>query len=75
MVLLFDLLIIGLSFVLPDTMANRTAFAGVFLNPIDATRVVALLAISGKEMFGPAGAQLVRSLGSVPQAVTFLSPC
>jgi Cu-processing system permease protein len=43
MVLLFDLLIIGLSFVLPETMASRTAFAGVFLNPIDATRVATLL--------------------------------
>jgi Cu-processing system permease protein len=72
MVLLFDLLIIGLSFVLPETMASRTAFAGVFLNPIDATRVATLLAISGKEMFGPAGAQLVRLLGGVPQAVTLL---
>lgn len=72
MVLLFDLLIIGLSFVLPETIANRTAFAGVFLNPIDATRVATLLTISGKEMFGPAGAQLVRSLGGIPQAVTFL---
>ncbi len=72
MVLLFDLLIIGLGFVLPETLANRTAFAGVFLNPIDATRVATLLAVSGKEMFGPAGAQLVRSLGGVHQAVTFL---
>lgn len=72
MVLLFDLLIIGLGFVLPETMANRTAFAGVFLNPIDATRVATLLAVSGKEMFGPAGAQLVRSLGGVSQAVTLL---
>ena len=53
-------------------MANRTAFAGVFLNPIDATRVATLLAVSGKEMFGPAGAQLVRALGGIPQAVTFL---
>lgn len=72
MVLLFDLLIIGLSFVLPETIANRTALAGVFLNPIDATRVATLLTISGKEMFGPAGAQLVRSLGGIPQAVTLL---
>jgi hypothetical protein len=31
-----------------------------------------MLAISGKEMFGPAGAQLVRGLGGVPQAITLL---
>ncbi len=72
-VLLFDLLIIGLSFLLPEVWANRTAFAGVFLNPVDATRVATLLAISGKEMFGPAGAQLVRTLGGVPQAVALLA--
>jgi len=72
-VLLFDLLIIGLSFLLPEVWANRTAFAGVFLNPVDATRVATLLAISGKEMFGPAGAQLVRALGGVPQAVAMLA--
>jgi Cu-processing system permease protein len=72
MVLLFDLVIIGLSFVLPEAMANRTAFAAVFLNPVDATRVATLLAISGREMFGPAGAQLVRLLGGVPQAIAML---
>ena len=71
-VLLFDLVIIGLGFALPEVWANRTAFAGVFLNPVDATRVATMLSISGKEMFGPAGAQLVRGLGGVPQAVALL---
>lgn len=69
LVLLFDLLIIGLSFLLPEHLANRTAFAGLFVNPVDAARVATLLAISGKEMFGIAGAQLTRSLGGVPQAI------
>jgi Cu-processing system permease protein len=72
LVLLFDLLIVGLSFVLPEAWANRVAFAGVFLNPVDATRVGAMLAISGKETFGPAGAQLVRSCGGEAQAVALL---
>jgi Cu-processing system permease protein len=72
LVLLFDLLVIGLSFILPETWANRVAFVGVFLNPVDATRVATMLAISGKELFGPAGAQLVRGLGGVPQAVALL---
>jgi Cu-processing system permease protein len=73
LVLLFDLLVVGLSFVLPEAWANRVAFAGVFLNPVDATRVAAMLAISGKETFGPAGAQLVRSLGGETQAVVLLA--
>ncbi len=72
LVLLFDLIIIGLSFGLTEIWANRTAFAGVFLNPVDAARVGTMLAISGKEMFGPAGAQLVRALGGVPQAIAML---
>jgi Cu-processing system permease protein len=73
LVLLFDLLIVGLSFVLPEAWANRVAFIGVFLNPLDATRVATMLAISGKETFGPAGAQLVRSLGGEVQAVALLA--
>ncbi|MHC4550453.1 MAG: ABC transporter permease [Planctomycetota bacterium] len=72
LVLLFDLLVIGLSFLLPEAWANRIAFVGVFVNPVDATRVATMLAISGKEMFGPAGAQLMRALGGVPQAVALL---
>jgi len=72
MVLLFDLLVIGVSFLLPEVWANRLALGGVFLNPVDAARVGALLSISGREMFGPAGAQLVRALGGVGWAVASL---
>jgi Cu-processing system permease protein len=72
LVLVFDLLVIGVSFMLPEGWANRLAIAGVFLNPVDAARVGALLAISGKELFGPAGAQLVRTLGSVSSAIALL---
>jgi Cu-processing system permease protein len=71
-VLLFDLLVIGLSFLLPEGLANRTAFAALFVNPIDAARVGTLLATSGKEMFGLAGALLTRSLGGVAPAITLL---
>jgi len=72
LVLLFDLLVIGLSFLLPEIWANRAAFAGVFLNPVDAARVGTMLAVSGREMFGPAGAQLVRATGGTAQSVTLL---
>jgi len=73
LVLLFDLMIIGLSFLLPQVWANRIAFFGVFMNPIDATRIATLLAISGREMFGSAGAQLVRALGGTIQAIVLLT--
>jgi len=72
LILLFDLVAIGLAFVLPEAWGNRVAFLGVFLNPADATRVGAMLAISGKETFGPAGAQLVRALGSEAWAIALL---
>lgn len=72
LVLLYDLVVIGLAFVLPEWWANRLALVATFLNPIDACRVAALLAISGKELFGAAGAQLVRMLGGVPQAIALL---
>jgi Cu-processing system permease protein len=72
LVLLFDLLILGLGILLPEVWGNRIAFAGIFLNPVDATRVGTLLAVSGKEMFGPAGAQLVRTLGGTTQSVLLL---
>jgi len=72
-VLIFDLLIIGLSFVLPHVWANRVALAGAFLNPVDATRVATLLAVAGKEVFGSAGAQLVRALGGASPAVVLLA--
>lgn len=71
--LLFDLLIIGVSFLLPEGWANRLAFAGLFLNPIDAARIATLLVVSGKEMFGVAGALLTRSLGGVLPAEALLT--
>ncbi|HSR67753.1 MAG TPA: ABC transporter permease subunit [Acidobacteriota bacterium] len=73
LVLLFDLLVIGLSFLLPELWANRLAVTAVFLNPIDATRVAAMLSLAGSEVYGPAGAQLLRWLGSLPRAVALLS--
>jgi len=72
LVLLFDLVIVGLAFVLPEWWANRLTLLGVFLNPVDATRVAALLTVAGRETFGPAGALLVRFVGSVPWAVALL---
>lgn len=72
LVLLFDLLMVGLGFLLPEIWSNRLALTGVLLNPVDATRVAVLLALSGRELFGPAGALLIRALGGTPQAVVLL---
>lgn len=68
-VLLYDLLVIGISFLLPETSANRLAYYSAFVNPVDSARIGSLLSISGKEVFGRAGAMLVRSLGGEFAAV------
>ena len=73
LVLLFDLLVIGATFLLPEAWANRFALTALFVNPVDAARVAALLALGGKEMFGPAGAQLARTLGGSAAAATLLT--
>ena len=72
LVLLFDLVVIGLTFTIPEHWANRLALGALFANPVDATRVAALLGIAGRELFGPAGAVLVRSLGGTTQATALL---
>jgi len=72
LVLLFDLVVIGLTFAVPERWANRLALAALFANPVDATRVAALLTVSGKELFGPAGAVLVRALGGTAPATALL---
>jgi Cu-processing system permease protein len=73
LVLLFDLLVIGATFLLPEAWANRLAVAALFADPVDATRVAALLCVAGKEVFGPAGAQLARALGGTAPAVGLLT--
>lgn len=72
LVLLFDLLVIGVSFLVPELWANRLAIGGVLVNPVDAARVGTVIGIAGREMFGPAGAQLTRALGGSAQAMAFL---
>ena len=72
-VILYDLLVIGVSFLLPEFWANRLNTAAVFLNPVDAARVATILSVSGREMFGAAGAKLSRDLGGISQAVLCLT--
>ena len=71
-VLVYDLAVLGLSFLLPEGVADRAACWSLFFNPVDAARVATLLSTVGKEMFGAAGAMLVRSLGGVQPALWLL---
>lgn len=71
---LFDLLIIGLTFLLPEAYAGKVAMYGLFANPVGSARVSVLLQIAGKEVFGAAGAHILRAMGgSVQAAVVILT--
>ena len=62
-VVLYDLLVIGATFVLREWTANRFIFVSLFGNPVDMVRVISLIVLDGKDIFGAAGAALVRFLG------------
>lgn len=62
-VLFYDLLVMGGTLLVRERTANLTLFLSLFGNPVDIVRVASLIALDGKEVFGPAGAVLVRFLG------------
>ncbi len=62
-VIFYDLLVIGVTFLMKPTMANAFTLFSLFGNPVDIVRVAGLILLGGREMFGPAGALLVRTLG------------
>jgi Cu-processing system permease protein len=62
-VLFYDLLVIGGTFLLKERTANTFIFASLLGNPVDMVRVASLIVLDGKEIFGVAGAALVRFLG------------
>ena len=62
-VLFYDLLAIGLAFLLEERPANLLIFCSLFGNPADMVRVAGLLVMGGASMFGAAGAMLLKFLG------------
>ena len=62
-VLFYDLLVIGVTFLLKERSDNNFIFASLFGNPVYLVRVASLIVLDGKEVFGPAGASLLRFLG------------
>jgi Cu-processing system permease protein len=62
-VLFYDLIVIGVTFLLKERAANVFIFSSLFGNPVDMARVASLLVLDGKEVFGAAGAALVKFLG------------
>jgi Cu-processing system permease protein len=71
-VLFYDLIVIGGTFLMRERAANQFIFASLFGNPVDMTRVAGLMALDGKEIFGAAGAALVRYLGGDAASILLL---
>ncbi|MBZ5700628.1 MAG: ABC transporter permease [Acidobacteriia bacterium] len=62
-VLFYDLLVMGISFVLREKMANQFIFVSLFGNPVDMVRVSGLMLVGDVSIFGAAGAALMKFLG------------
>jgi len=62
-VLFYDLLVMGIAFLLKERAANVLIFLSLFGNPADMVRVSALIALGGTTIFGAAGALLIKFLG------------
>ena len=71
-VILYDLLVLGGSLLLKKRSANYFIFASLFGNPVDIVRVAGLLSMKGGEVFGAAGASLLKFLGGYGQAIAAL---
>jgi Cu-processing system permease protein len=71
-VIFFDLIVIGLSFLVKEHTANQILFLSLFVNPVDMVRVATLILLDGKDVFGSAGAALIRFYGNNTGSVLLL---
>ncbi len=62
-VLFYDLMVLGGTFLLKERIANIFLFASLLGNPVGMVRVASLIVLDGKEIFGAAGAALIRWVG------------
>jgi Cu-processing system permease protein len=72
-VLFYDLLVMGGTFLVRERTANFLLFVSLFGNPVDIVRVAGLIVLNGQEVFGPAGAALVRFLGGGSAGIACLA--
>jgi len=72
-VLFYDLLAMGITFLLRERAANTFIFLSLFGNPVDLARVGSLIALGDPSIFGYAGAALVKFLGGRGQSALLLA--
>lgn len=66
--LLYGLMMLGTTLHFSRATLKVLLLAGLMGNPVDLTRVLALLVVGGPHFFGPAGATLLKLTGSTPVA-------
>jgi Cu-processing system permease protein len=71
-VLLFDVAAIGAASMLRSGAASRLLIVATLINPIDAARTGALLAVDGTSAFGAASLALLRFTGGLTAAFTII---
>jgi Cu-processing system permease protein len=71
-VLFYDLLVIGGTFLFKERTANTFIVASLFGNPVDMVRVASLIALDGTQIFGAAGAALLKFLGGEAASIMLL---
>ena len=63
LVLFYDLIVMGVAFLLKEKAANLLISFSLFGNPVDAARVAGLISAGDATIFGAAGAAFVKFLG------------
>lgn len=71
-VLLYDLIVLGISLFFKGQTANYILFLSLFGNPVDMVRVASLIILDNVSIFGAAGAALLRFLGGSVLSVVLL---
>ena len=72
-VLFYDLLVIGSTFLFKERTANILIFGSLFGNPVDIVRVSCLMLLDGRDIFGAAGASLLKFTGGEGTGLTVLA--
>jgi Cu-processing system permease protein len=72
-VLFYDLLVIGSTFLFKERTANILIFGSLFGNPVDIVRVSCLMLLNGQNIFGAAGASLLKFTGGEVTSLAILA--
>jgi len=70
---LYDVAMLGIASLFRSGTASRLLITAVLVNPVDAARTVALMAVEGTAAFGAASLALLRFTGGANRAILLAS--